>query len=193
MIEFLLQNWVVVAIAFFVLSSMFRKGGARSRDTESGQGRGRQQGGMPTFGGGPGKPGRPSSPLGGDRSGWPTSAEAPPVRRQQPSGPVPGQPQRRASTGRQDAAERVDVSGRSWDLPEAASRSEAASRTVRQDAAEKPGSQPSPAPASRFGDSGSSRASEGLLGDLRPEEVARGVLWAEILGPPRAKRPYRRH
>ncbi|WP_461480250.1 hypothetical protein [Paenibacillus sp. PvR052] len=25
-----------------------------------------------------------------------------------------------------------------------------------------------------------------------PEDLARGVLWAEILGPPRAKRPYRR-
>ncbi|MFB0845510.1 hypothetical protein [Paenibacillus oleatilyticus] len=30
------------------------------------------------------------------------------------------------------------------------------------------------------------------FGSLTPQDAARGVLWAEILGPPRAKRPFRR-
>ncbi|WP_159883839.1 hypothetical protein [Paenibacillus puerhi] len=197
LLDLLLQNWVFVAIAFFVLSSMFKKNGSRGQDAERGPEtgpKGRPQG-MPTFGGGPDKPRRnPMPPFGGDRSGWPTSQESPPVRKK-PVAAAPLKPVRQAADEYDRAElhrERSDRDGRSYDYSESGDSRTSVSQASGQETARAAYS-PSEASLGRLQASGSTSAASGEpLGALRPEDVARGVLWAEILGPPRAKNPYRR-
>ncbi|WCR29358.1 hypothetical protein L3476_11905 [Paenibacillus thiaminolyticus] len=49
-----------------------------------------------------------------------------------------------------------------------------------------------PASAPRHAESSNKESAAAASAVIRPEEALKGVLWSEILGPPRAKRPYGR-
>ncbi|CAH8709202.1 hypothetical protein M5W83_07770 [Paenibacillus thiaminolyticus] len=49
-----------------------------------------------------------------------------------------------------------------------------------------------PASAPRHAESSNKKSAAAASAVIRPEEALKGVLWSEILGPPRAKRPYGR-
>ncbi|MGG4393227.1 hypothetical protein ABEX25_02785 [Paenibacillus thiaminolyticus] len=49
-----------------------------------------------------------------------------------------------------------------------------------------------PASAPRHTESSNKESAAAASAVIRPEEALKGVLWSEILGPPRAKRPYGR-
>lgn len=51
---------------------------------------------------------------------------------------------------------------------------------------------PSVRPAPRHAESSNKESAVAASAVIRPEEALKGVLWSEILGPPRAKRPYGR-
>ncbi|PZM67126.1 hypothetical protein [Paenibacillus dendritiformis] len=57
-------------------------------------------------------------------------------------------------------------------------------------AAMKPSVRPASAP--RHAESSNKESAAAASPVIRPEEALKGVLWSEILGPPRAKRPYGR-
>ncbi|GAC42964.1 hypothetical protein [Paenibacillus popilliae] len=57
-------------------------------------------------------------------------------------------------------------------------------------AAMKPSVRPASAP--RHAESSKKESAAAASVAIRPEEALKGVLWSEILGPPRAKRPYGR-
>ncbi|TDL55648.1 hypothetical protein E2R60_08850 [Paenibacillus dendritiformis] len=47
-------------------------------------------------------------------------------------------------------------------------------------------------PAPRHAESSNKESAAAASAAIRPEEALKGVLWSEILGPPRSKRPYGR-
>ncbi|TVY09654.1 hypothetical protein [Paenibacillus cremeus] len=119
-----------------------------------------------------GRPSKGMPSFGGGPGTGPTSGREEGRARRMPA-TVQAQPTYKAST--------APVMTRGADAPERASEAvPAATRT------------PQPihkAPAEAAADTASPA---GGLGPLTAQDAARGVLWAEILGPPRAKRPYRR-
>ncbi|MEK8129662.1 hypothetical protein WMW72_17285 [Paenibacillus filicis] len=174
LIEFLLNNWVFVAIAFFVLSSLLKKGGGRTGNAQRPNSPGGRPNSMPPFGGG--------------GMGWPSKGEPPAARRASAEAePAPGRPVRSSGQEYQSPSGSRETSV--YDrMDEPAGPSAAAVPITPRYARE--GVQASSRPASDAPAGSASPSSP--LGSLRPEDVARGVIWAEILGPPRAKRPYRR-
>ncbi|MBG9792624.1 hypothetical protein ABD76_09000 [Paenibacillus dendritiformis] len=76
-------------------------------------------------------------------------------------------------------------------LPQGYASQEADSITLEERvAAMKPSVRPPGAP--RHADSSKKESAAAAHAAIRPEEALKGVLWSEILGPPRAKRPYGR-
>ncbi|MGG2199320.1 MULTISPECIES: hypothetical protein [Paenibacillus] len=167
-INFLLENWIVVAIVFFVFSSLFKqmKQGNSAKPQS------------------PGKPVSSMPPFGGGGSGWPKGSDARPMRKA-----APGQPQAAS-------AERADTRGHANKPPvirESAERQAAAEDpyAAQRERRERPLAVGRGLGERVTGGAGAAEPAS-APGPLRPEDAALGVLWAEILGPPRAKRPYRR-
>ncbi|MGF9912124.1 hypothetical protein ABEX47_29160 [Paenibacillus ehimensis] len=163
-IDLILSNWFIVVIAYIVLSGIVRK---LRTGGQGGRGVPRPQGRAP-------KGGMP--PFGGDGSGWPGSANPMPKAK-----PVQARP---ADSGGA-RPQLVEMGGRRSQptpLPEDAA--------VAAPAAERP-SAAAAAPSSAE-PPGSGESAAAAFGSLTPQDAARGVLWAEILGPPRAKHPFRR-
>lgn len=77
-------------------------------------------------------------------------------------------------------------------IPQEARQEPALAQALRPERIQGPKSMPQ-TPASAL-QRPSARSQSPAMDTFRPtpEDLARGVLWAEILGPPRAKRPYRR-
>ncbi|GLI08306.1 hypothetical protein YDYSG_43370 [Paenibacillus tyrfis] len=111
------------------------------------------------------KGGMPS--FGGDGSGWPGMAK--PMPKAQPVQARPAEMDRRRS--------------RPAPLPEASAAAASASEQPSTAAVTSPFAEPQGT---------GENAAAAAFGSLTPQDAARGVLWAEILGPPRAKRPFRR-
>ncbi|MCZ8518717.1 MULTISPECIES: hypothetical protein [Paenibacillus] len=127
--------------------------------------------------GGSAAPKRSMPPFGGGgEGGWPARPSAPPEAQQGSSGP----------SGRPAAAARPVRQAMPDHRPEPAP-SEA--RTLRR---QEPPATAVEAPRAPARPSGAAADAGGGLLRLKPQDAARGLLWAEILGPPRAKRPYRR-
>ncbi len=164
--DLILSNWFIVVIAYIVLSGIMKKlrtGGKGGRGVPQPQGRA-PRGGMPTFG--------------GDGSGWPGSANPMPKAK-----PVQARPTDSGGARPQ----LVDMGGRrSQAAPppppeENAAAISAPKQSTAAGAALSSGEPP-----------GSGESAAAAFGSLTAQDAARGVLWAEILGPPRAKRPFRR-
>ncbi|WFA20762.1 hypothetical protein ERY13_27700 [Paenibacillus mucilaginosus] len=128
-------------------------------------------------GGGEEQPPRRAMPPfgGGGEGGWPTRPAAPPAARRGAAGcpAVAGGGARPAKPERERLPE-----------PEPAAAAQAQRQKPQ---ASRPQSVPAAAerPSARWG--GWRKPLR-----LRPQDAAQGLLWAEVLGPPRAKRPYRR-
>ncbi|WP_010491820.1 hypothetical protein [Paenibacillus elgii] len=163
-LDLIMSNWFVVVILYIVLSSIVRK---LKTGGKGGRGvpqpqRREPKGSMP--------------PFGGDVSGWPGSAKPMPKAQ-----PVQARP---AASGnvRPQPAEMGGRRSKPASLPEA--NATAASAPERPSAVAASPSYAEP--------QGSGENAAAAFGGLTPQDAARGVMWAEILGPPRAKRPFRR-
>lgn len=163
-ISFLLEHWIIVVIVYFVFSSIFKR---------------MKPGNSP----GPQSPGKPASgmpPFGGGGSGWPTGQDARPMRKAASARPQTASVKREPARGSESKPGVI----RDPEILQGASEVVQAAPAVQQ----KPG----------LGERARSEAEiaapepPAARGALRPEDAALGVLLAEILGPPRAKRPYRR-
>lgn len=165
-IAFLLDNIWLVVIVLFVVSRMLAKGGAGK------QGQGPR---MPSFGGGD-EPAGPAQPM-----------HQPAERAERREAPASmhrggGRPDSAAGTpfdDRRGAQQSMPLRSererpKRTHAPEAAYRADA--KTAAQGASRKPASGPNAAAAAA----------------LSKEDIRKAVLWAEVLGPPRAKRPFRR-
>ncbi|GMX66822.1 hypothetical protein Elgi_60950 [Paenibacillus elgii] len=164
-LDLIMSNWFVVVILYIVLSSIVRKlktGGKGGRGVPQPQGR-TPKGGMPSFG--------------GDVSGWPGMAKPMPKAQ-----PVQARP---ADSGgvRPQPAEMDRRRSRPAPLPEASAAAAPTPELPSKAAVTSPFAGPQGT---------SENAAAAAFGGLTPQDAARGVLWAEILGPPRAKRPFRR-
>ncbi|KZE76480.1 hypothetical protein AV654_23760 [Paenibacillus elgii] len=163
-LDLIMSNWFVVVILYIVLSSIVRK---LKTGGKGGRGvpqpqRREPKGSMP--------------PFGGDVSGWPGSAK--PMPKAQPVQARPAQ----SGGVRPQPAEMDRRRSRLAPLPEA--NAAAAPSPERPSAS---------ATAPSFAElQGPGENAAAAFGGLTPQDAARGVLWAEILGPPRAKRPFRR-
>lgn len=164
-LDLIMSNWFVVVILYIVLSSIVRKlktGGKGGRGVPQPQGR-TPKGGMP--------------PFGGDGSGWPGSAKPMPKAQ-----PVQARP---ADSGgaRPQPAEMDRRRSQPAPLSEANAATASASEQPSTAAVTSPFAEPQGT---------GENAAAAAFGSLTPQDASRGVLWAEILGPPRAKRPFRR-
>lgn len=163
-VDLILSNWFVVVILYIVLSGIVRK---LRTGGKGGRGVPQPQGRAP-------KGGMP--PFGGDGSGWPGSAKSMPKAQ-----PVQARPSALGGD-RPQPAEMDRRRSQPAPLPDA--------NAAAAPAPEQPSTAAAALPSADPRGSGESAAS--AFGSLTPQDAARGVLWAEILGPPRAKRPFRR-
>ncbi|WP_054975961.1 hypothetical protein [Paenibacillus sp. A3] len=163
-VDLILSNWFVVVILYIVLSGIVRK---LRTGGKGGRGVPQPQGKTP-------KGGMP--PFGGDGSGWPGSAQ--PMPKAKPAQARPAD----SGAPRQQRAEMDCRRSQPAPLPEAIAAPAPAPEQPFSAAAAFPSAEPR----------GSGDSAAASLGSLTPQDAARGVLWAEILGPPRAKRPFRR-
>lgn len=165
-IEFLLNNIFIVVIIFGALASLFGKAGSKKKPSQ-----------MPNFGGG-GLP-RIPSPMTDER----THREERPLQERTDVQPL----YRSASEQERQQAKMSGPLAGSQEVGNAYSTSQAASRErspqiVVAANVTKEAQGASAAPVNK-----SFSATAVQANDLR-----RAVVWAEILGPPRSKRPYRR-
>ncbi|MCP3772009.1 hypothetical protein NLX71_01570 [Paenibacillus sp. MZ04-78.2] len=163
-LDLILSNWFVVVILYIVLSSIVKK---LKTGGKGGQGVPQPQRRTP-------KDSMP--PFGGDGSGWPGSAK--PMPKAQPVQARPAAP----GGVRPQLAEMEPRRSQLAPLPEDVAAASPASGQPSAAAAAFPFAKPR----------GSGESTAAAFGGLTPQDAARGVLWAEILGPPRAKRPFRR-
>ncbi|WP_028549226.1 hypothetical protein [Paenibacillus sp. UNC451MF] len=165
LIQLLLNNWVFLVIIFIILSNVGKMLKSRSSNETGKQAPPKQ--GMPPFAGG-----------GGSGSGWGrtikqtvTQTRDVITRSEQPktqSKPKPQERTQRAQMALQDL-ETEDV----WkDSPLESNRNKTSVKANRQQLQQ--------------ADSEQSRK------QLSTNQLAQGVIWAEILGPPRAKKPFRK-
>ncbi|THF72777.1 hypothetical protein [Cohnella fermenti] len=171
LIDFILSNIYFVIVAIGLVYGMFFR---KSSDS------GKKPNRMPDFGGGGARPGTPQAPS--SRPGAPGEPAAGPRPAARPAAP----------------REREQPRYRLPERPETASAPEAAPvRPAPVHAAErapKP-AQAGVAAASPYAASApASPIYASSPGGLQPtrEELARAVVWAEVLGPPRARKPFRR-
>ncbi|TBL70377.1 hypothetical protein [Paenibacillus thalictri] len=198
LIQFLLQNWYLLLI-IYAIYTVFRS----KRKSGSGQ---PPRGGMPPFGGEP----KPRVPLSSKR---PTAAadrsaearrpdaeqertERPMILRQNTERPA-NRELRPNDASRSETRPMVAGQRPSSTRPSGASGTISADLTQRvpasgiTDAFDVPES-PLDGPAVSAQPSGSAAVPPLLTPNMAASRQIEGVMWAEILGPPRAKRPYRR-
>ncbi|GIP39609.1 hypothetical protein J31TS4_28890 [Paenibacillus sp. J31TS4] len=189
-IEFLLRHYYLLFIVF-VLFSMLKP----RKDEQQGKGRpGRPPSSMPPFGQGPGRTlarrgdaPRQAAPQGEARRAAGDSGTDRPAHAERPAAAERPEP---ADDGRWS-----ELSGRSW----AEEERRAAGAMPAEGSRPAAPARPRPAAAA-----GSDHARQRPLGAApeapfsgdRPvpsaEDARRGLMWAEVLGPPRARRPHRR-
>ncbi|XID95377.1 hypothetical protein ACF3MZ_13050 [Paenibacillaceae bacterium WGS1546] len=167
-----MNNFIYVIIALGILSMLFRKSPLEQNPPNrmpdfGGEGRPRPGGRPPVPGTRPeaGEPSRPGPVSRPPRDPFPDGMEIPPA----PRAPMPRPPAPRPS------AQTPTV----YDTPDAVAASFAAARPTAS------------ASASR----GVAPIAGSIAADARAltrEDLARAVIWAEVLGPPRARRPRRR-
>lgn len=157
-IEFLLDNIILIVIVLGVLSRLL--GGSGSK-------KGNRPARMPDFGGGPGdSPAKPANrrarpaEVAGDKRGAESAEPVSAQRRPQPALAVERRPADEEPFARTIAG--------SFSRP-----------AVAQAQSGKPSKQPSP-------------EASPLKLSTDANELRRAVLWAEVLGPPRSKKPYRK-
>jgi hypothetical protein len=167
LIEFLLKNWYIVII-LLALVSQFRKVSSRGATPES-----RRKNSMPTFGGNPSVP----QPTGGSK----------PNHRPEGSGFNP--PQTAAKGARLDNGRTLIDTG--------------ASSLASKDMPYLEGKDRFASPFSNAADASNTEAASLIYQDAyadattpaslqaNKQQLAQGIIWAEILGPPRAKKPFR--
>lgn len=161
-IEFLLNNIFIVVIIVGALASLFRKSGPKNKP-----------GRMPDFGGG-----------GLPRTLYPQEVRAEMEDRERPAGPA-GQTLYRSQTEtkREDFEKPVHATTETEkhaESPQIASlhqalQSAATNKAIVSDAAER-----------------KSASQRTETNGTRSQELRRAVIWAEILGPPRSKKPFRK-
>lgn len=161
--EFLLNNIFIVVIIVGFLASLFRKAGAAKK----------QPGRMPDFGGGGILRRQAPDSDSGTRSDEPRTAqtEYAPIYRSQDSQPARTSESR---TIRQESGKEEPP----------ASGITAMERSLQRAAAQKAKA----GSAAASGHGSKSPAAEKVSSD----DLRKAVIWAEVLGPPRAKRPYRK-
>ncbi|UUZ85507.1 hypothetical protein LJK88_19470 [Paenibacillus sp. P26] len=120
----------------------------------------------------PGRPAKGMPPFGGGGMGWPGRSAEPRMSKASPS------PRREAPSAKPSPSPAMKAA------PTAESVQTAAAGHGHEERLKV-----SAQPSERSKPAAGAGTSPGLL---NPEDASRGVLWAEILGPPRAKRPYRR-
>lgn len=195
LIQFLLQNWYLLLI-IYVIYTVFRS----KRKSGSGQ---PPRGGMPPFGGEP-KPRvqLPSKRPTAAASDRPAEARRPDAEQERPvilrqNTERPANRELRADIPRSETRPMVAGQRPSSAKPSGASGAVSADLTQRvpapgiTDAFNVPAS-PLDGSAASVQPSGSVAAPPLLTPDMAASRQIEGVMWAEILGPPRAKRPYRR-
>lgn len=162
-IEFLLKNWFVVVIIFIVLNNIWKNVKARSGDSGT---KSAPKQSMPPFGGGGsgswGKPVKQQPEV--------TKTRQPVVHSEQPKKDMRPNLQQTAKgpqTGNIGFSERNMRKGSSLET----------SRTTLRFPGERREVKPKP-------------LHEDSLKPLSEDTLAQAVVWAEILGPPRAKKPY---
>ncbi|TDF96735.1 hypothetical protein [Paenibacillus piri] len=157
LIEFILNNWYLAVVAFFLLSGLIKRSKGSQPPKKS----------MPPFGGGPGGWGGGTTPTittakrPGQEEGRARGEDAQPRPRPEP---------RHAPEYKHESSE-VDV----WQQSDIDMRKGEISMPKHTDnayAAAEP------------------HASRSSVFDA--DKLAQGIMWAEILGPPRAKKPYRK-
>lgn len=183
LIELILHNWVFFIIAFFFLRGVFKRSKGESKPP--GTRPAAPNSGMPPFGGGgagtgtgwgkkvPGlHKGKSVPAASSERQGERTSPAAPAASR------TTVKPQ-----SRQDAAVPVFKGQQQGREPEASfwDASPLEGDSIARRARKKPVN----------GDNGDFTDS-GSMKPLSRNQLAQGVIWAEILGPPRSKKPYRK-
>lgn len=165
LISFLMDNFFYVIVVLGAIYSMFFRKSPLERPPNR----------MPDFGGG-GFP-RPQRPVERKPPGWPGPNT---VQREQPRPMEATLPERKSEASEHSLSMEGDFSGEpTVSLAEEIRVSAVPVRSRPAGAAEP--DKPSPSPADHDSDRALSR-----------EDLTRAIVWAEILGPPRARRPYRR-
>jgi hypothetical protein len=159
LIEFLLHNWYILIVAFFLLSSLFKRSKGVSASSPPKQA-------MPPFGGGGGW-GRGTTPTvtstkqpdhGKERAKAAKSAEHRPDAYAEPVGVSLVSDKKKEPDFWEDTRI-TDAEDRAWTKHQPTFRPPASSSDQER---------------------------------LDAEKLAQGIMWAEILGPPRAKKPFRK-
>ncbi|PZE22700.1 hypothetical protein [Paenibacillus xerothermodurans] len=183
-IEFFLKNWYFAILLYFLLSGLvkqFKSDGDKAQKSTP-------KAGMPPFGGG--------------GAGWGRPTAAPTVTTTKPAAAASGEASHTAGAQlRRDSSEAAAAQGASRGAPQAVaqataghSEGELSERDFWQ-STEVQTPPPADPQRSRYllGESGRSAGrSAGLQSALDSERLAQGVLWAEILGPPKSKRHLRK-
>ncbi|WP_281888225.1 hypothetical protein [Paenibacillus sp. YYML68] len=192
--EWLLDNWVFFAVLLFSLSSMLGKKKSADPKRPASQPRG----GMPTFGGGELQPSE-SSPsaeprkqaAGGGRAAM-SQGEPRPARldrsRDERSATAARAPISGEGSGRGAGYGSIGRGGSA----QGSSAAYGGQSTLQTAAAQRGDSRSQGQAAGAAGGLADGGPHAPGIGPLTPSQAAQGVLWAEILGPPRAKRPYKR-
>jgi hypothetical protein len=161
-IEFLLNNWYVAIVLFFLISGLIKRRGAAPKQA------------MPPFGDGGG-------------TGWGRSSGQPvaaPADRREVL--PPAQQRRSLVQQRAEAPYTAPVSAASsneGDPPAADFWKDSEVKSSRPHSPDRAEPRPTGSPVSSF----SNRQQT-----IDTEMLAQGIIWSEILGPPRAKRPFRK-
>ncbi|ULL17650.1 hypothetical protein DVH26_26255 [Paenibacillus sp. H1-7] len=163
-IEFLLKNWFILAIIFIVLNNIWKNVKARSGD---GGNKSAPKQSMPPFGGGGSGSGGWGKPV--KQQPAVTKTRQPVVRSEQPKEAREPRLQEMAK-----GPQTVDNGVSERDKRRESSREALRTRIL---------------PSERWG-MPSEPKQEGSLQPIKQDTLAQAVVWAEILGPPRAKKPY---
>lgn len=167
-IEFLLKNIYIVIAVLFVLSRLFSKSGSSKKPSQ-----------MPDFGGG--STSQPSTPA--SKAERPERANIPPAMRQaKPGGSDSQQVYRTQSdtTGRQsppvvrEPAQNAPYTAHTPPADASAHRRTTAGRTGAKAVSER------------------AAAAHGRKVPLTSADLRTAVIWSEVLGQPRARRPFRK-
>lgn len=179
LIELILHNWWFIVIAFFFLSGFFKRGKREAKPPGSRPSA--PPSGMPPFGGGGTGPGmgwgRKAPGLNKGKS-VPVSSE----RKGERQAPAAAADSRTAAKPKTEGASAPAFKGQSQSMEPQASFWDASPLEGDFFAGE----------ARRTPFPGGGSPGQGRTKPLSGNQLAQGVIWAEILGPPRSKKPFRK-